>query len=213
VPPNASGRTLVVDLGGVVLRWDPVALVADTLAERLSGGSHGAPAQLTGALFGDFAPGGFWEEYDRGTIGTAEVAERMAASSGLDVAEVRPVLDGAPAHLELQPDVVALLHRVRAAGHRTVYLSNMPGPWVDGLEPVLEPLFSGGVFSCDVGRIKPEPQIFRLAEQLLELRPDRLLFLDDRAPNVEGALAVGWPAHLYRGPAELAAELDAAGWL
>jgi putative hydrolase of the HAD superfamily len=219
---NASGRTLVWDLGGVVLRWEPVELVREALAHLLPGAPDGANAvegrdvgvpALTSRLFGDFAAGGFWEEFDRGVLGRDEVAGHMAASSGLDVAEVLRVLDQVGPHLALRPETVTLVGRVRAAGHRVVYLSNMPGPYADDLDALLDPLFDGGVFSCRVHEAKPEPQIFRLAEQLLDLDPDDLLFLDDREPNVDAAREYGWPAALFTDAASCTTRLAADGWL
>jgi putative hydrolase of the HAD superfamily len=217
---NGSGRTLVWDLGGVVLRWEPVELVGEALAHLLPGApghapdraSAGVPA-LAARLFGGFTPGGFWEEFDRGTIGRDEVADRMVASSGLDAAEVRRVLDAVGPHLAVRPDVVALVRRVSAAGHRVVYLSNMPGPYADDLDPLLDPLFDGGVFSCRVHEVKPGPEIFRVAEHLLDLDPELLLFLDDREPNVDSAREIGWPAALYTDVERCAARLAADGWL
>jgi putative hydrolase of the HAD superfamily len=201
---------MVWDLGGVVLRWEPVELVREALAHRTPGHD---PADVVALLFGGFAPGGFWEEFDRGRIGRDEVAEHMAAGSGLDVAEVRRVLDSVSGHLALRPASVALLERVRSAGHRVVYLSNMPGPYVDDLDVLLDPLFDGGVFSCRVREVKPEPQIFRVAEEVLDLDPEQLLFLDDREPNVDAAREVGWPAALFTDAASCADRLAASGWL
>lgn len=206
----ASQRTLVWDLGGVVLRWEPIELVREALAHRLPGVD---PAELTTRLFGGFAPDGFWAQFDRGTLGADEVAEFMAAGSGLGVGEVRHVLDAVPAHLALQPDAVALVEQVRAAGHRVVYLSNMPGPYVAALDLLLEPIFSDGVFSCRVQEVKPDPEIFRVAEQLLGLDRARLLFLDDREPNVEAARSVGWPSSVFVDVDTCARELAASGWL
>lgn len=208
--PAGTGRTLVWDLGGIVLRWEPVELVREALAHRLPGADA---AELARALFGGFAPGGFWAEFDRGVLGLDEVAEHMAAGSGLPPAEVRAVLDAVPGHLALRPDAVALVRRGRAAGHRTVYLSNMPTPYADDLDALLGPLFSDGVFSCRVGEVKPDREIFSVARQRLGLDPAHLLFIDDREPNVEAARALGWPALVYTGAADCAAELAAAGWL
>lgn len=193
-----------------MLRWEPVELVRAALAHLLPDVD---PPRLAAQLFGGFAPGGFWEDFDRGTIGRDEVAAHMAAGSGLAVGDVRRVLDAVPGHLSLRPDSVDLLERVRAAGHRVVYLSNMPGPYVDDLDALLDPLFDGGVFSCRVREVKPEPQIFRVAERLLGLDPERLLFLDDREPNVDAARASGWPAALFADAGSCALRLADSGWL
>ncbi|MEZ5095299.1 MAG: HAD-IA family hydrolase [Nocardioides sp.] len=98
------------------------------------------------------------------------------------------------------PAAMAAVRRVRAAGHRVVYLSNMPGPFADELEEVVAPVFDGGVYSGRVGHAKPEPGIFWEAERLLDLDPATLLFVDDTERNVTAARELGWPARLVAGP-------------
>ncbi|MDQ1288009.1 MAG: putative hydrolase of the superfamily [Actinomycetota bacterium] len=200
---TGTGRTLVWDLGGVVLHWEPIQLVREAIGRSLT--------DL--ALFGDFAPGGFWSEFDRGVIGVDEVAVHMAAGAGIPVEEARQVLDAVPTHLSLREDTVSLIKRTGAAGHRSVYLSNMPGAYSDHLDTVLAPVFDEGVFSCRLHLVKPDPEIFAVAVRLLDLDPARLLFLDDREDNVEAARAAGWPAMLFRDAASCADDLSAAGWL
>ena len=43
------------------------------------------------------------------------------------------------------------------------------------------------------------------------LRPNQILLLDDQAPNVEGALAMGWHAALFRAGDDLNALLPSFG--
>jgi HAD superfamily hydrolase (TIGR01509 family) len=214
VTATRTGSTLVWDLGGVVLRWEPVELVREALAHRHP---ERDAADLARALFGGFAPGGFWADFDRGLLRLDEVADRMAAGAGLEVTEVRRVLDAVPAHLSFRSDTVALLERARAAGHRMLYLSNMPAPYADGLDPLLAPFFEDGVFSGRVGQVKPDAEIFAVAREKLGLDagldPALLLFLDDRADNVKAARVLGWPAAVFADAASCEAELAAAGWL
>lgn len=207
----ATQRTVVWDLGGVVLRWEPIELVRAALADRLASLGVDA-ASLTSMLFGDFTPDGFWQAFDRGLIGRDEVACEMARS-GLSVGEVARVLDAIPSHLALRLDTVALIDQVRAAGHRVVYLSNMPAPYADGLEHLLEPIFAGGVFSGRVGHIKPAAEIFDLAARQLDLDPGRTFFVDDRRRNVTAVRALGWDAAVFTDAASCSADLALAGWL
>jgi 2-haloacid dehalogenase len=45
--------------------------------------------------------------------------------------------------------------------------------------------------------LKPDPAIYHLALDRFGLKPEEALFIDDRLINVEGAEAVGMPAHLF----------------
>jgi 2-haloacid dehalogenase len=56
---------------------------------------------------------------------------------------------------------------------------------------------------------KPDPAIYALAAERFGYAPAQMLFVDDNAENVAGALACGWQAHLFRDAATLAAELRA----
>jgi len=55
----------------------------------------------------------------------------------------------------------------------------------------LEAGFDAVVISCEVGRSKPEPRIYRLCLDRLGLPAPVTLFVDDRPDNIEGAARVG----------------------
>ena len=55
----------------------------------------------------------------------------------------------------------------------------------------LEASFDAVVISCEVGLTKPGPPIFRLCLERLGLSAGAVLFVDDRADNIEGAARVG----------------------
>jgi 2-haloacid dehalogenase len=69
------------------------------------------------------------------------------------------------------------------------------------------------VVSGEVKLLKPDPAIYYLALDRFGLRPAEALFIDDRAINVEAALAVGMKAHLFIDAADLRARLEAEGLL
>ena len=103
-------------------------------------------------------------------------------------------------------EVWALAARFRAAGGRTAFLSNS-GPEVMArlrADHPLETCFDAVVISCEVGLSKPDPRIFRLCLDRLGLPAPDVLFVDDRADNVEGAAAVGLQTLQFDGPDALA---------
>ena len=61
--------------------------------------------------------------------------------------------------------------------------------------------------------IKPDPQIYRMVEDRLNLPGDALLFADDRHANVAAANARGWNAHLFEHPQGWADRLVSEGLL
>jgi FMN phosphatase YigB (HAD superfamily) len=58
----------------------------------------------------------------------------------------------------------------------------------------LESLVHGACASFRVGAIKPQPDIYRKAEQMFNLDPAATVFLDDLPRNVEAARECGWHA-------------------
>ena len=65
--------------------------------------------------------------------------------------------------------------------------------------------------SCYVGVRKPSPQIYRLALDVLQCDPDEVVFIDDRAGNVDAAAALGIHAIRYQGVEQLERELARLG--
>ncbi len=206
-------RTVVCDLGGVVLRWDPLQLVRHVLAAR--GGAPASAEQLMPLLFQEFTPDSDWSQFDRGSLDEAGLVTRIAGRTGIDAGFVGAILTLIPAHLRPDPAMLALLAALRAAGHRLVYLSNMPAPFADRLEAdaAFRGWFDAGVFSCRVLAVKPEPEIFRIAAARLDLDPARLVMVDDRVVNLEQAERFGWAGVLFTDAARCRDRLAELGWL
>ena len=65
----------------------------------------------------------------------------------------------------------------------------------------------GLVLSHEVGLLKPDPRIYKLALQRFGLRAERAVFIDDIPTNVEGARAVGLRGIHYQNPDQVRLEL------
>jgi putative hydrolase of the HAD superfamily len=72
-----------------------------------------------------------------------------------------------------------------------------------GLRDYLEVAFS----SCYLGVRKPEPAIFRMVLDVLGHPPQRVLFIDDRQPNIDAAAALGMHSIHFTGDDALRREL------
>jgi epoxide hydrolase-like predicted phosphatase len=62
----------------------------------------------------------------------------------------------------------------------------------------IDHLFDDIVCSAEVGMAKPDPAIYQLAAERLELAPDECVFVDDWDKNIEAARATGMTAVLYQ---------------
>jgi len=125
----------------------------------------------------------------------------------------RPV---SPEHLErlVELDVRSWTHpctatleaveRARRRGFRTALLSNAPleiARAVDRLDWLKG--FSPRLFSCDLGEVMPALAVYTQALRLLGARPFEVIFVDDRAENVEAARQAGMEAIRFIDPAQL----------
>ena len=102
----------------------------------------------------------------------------------------------------IAPDaaMVGAVREARAAGLRTGLLSNS---WrvEDYPADVLAELFHTTVISGEVGLRKPDPAIYVLAAERMELPPEAIAFVDDLPGNLKPARALGMATVLHRGDA------------
>lgn len=203
--------TVVWDFGAVLFHWDPAALLARTLPQRITA-AHDAQ-HWKQQFFLSYR--GEWGEFDLGTVTVDAMVPRIAQRTGLTEVEVRAVVDAVPDELQPIAGSVALLRTLHERGHRLHYLSNMPAPLADHLQR-LHPFltwFDSGIYSSQVGLVKPDPAIFALAQQRFGGEAADMLFIDDHPENIEAARRHGWQAVLFTGPEALAVELRALGLL
>jgi putative hydrolase of the HAD superfamily/hydrolase len=110
------------------------------------------------------------------------------------------------AHFEHVPAMNALVRRAKGHGIRTALLSNSWGNTYP--RDTWDGMFDDIVISGEVGLRKPEPEIFRLAADRLNLRPAECVFVDDLAVNVDGARALGMTGILHTSYDETRRELE-----
>ena len=73
--------------------------------------------------------------------------------------------------------------------------------------------FDRRYISGHMGVIKPDADIYEMAEADCGLPPETLLFADDRIDNIRAAEARGWQGHLFTTPQGWADRLEAEGLL
>ena len=200
---------LIFDFGGVVFRWDPAQLLSRVLPHRAD--SPAQAEQWRREFFQDY--GGDWGAFDAGFIGADEVVARIAARTGLSLAEVQAVVDAVPDELAPQPGTVALMRALKDAGHRLFFLSNMPAPYAEHLERshAFMAWFESGVFSSRLNLSKPDPRIYEQALAQFGIAAADALFIDDHPANIRAAEQLGLPALLFTTPDQLALDLRQRG--
>ena len=206
-------KAVVFDFGGVVFRWQPLQLLQQVLPHHAR--DEASAREVAAQIFQSFVPHSDWAEFDRGTVGAPELAECIALRAGMSVEDVSAVIAAVPPHLEPVRTTVALMRRLKEAGHPLFYLSNMPAPYADHLERSNDffSWFDGGVFSARVGLIKPDPAVFELMHLRFGITPAESVFIDDHVGNVQTAEACGWRAIHFQNAEQCENQLVEDGWL
>ena len=103
----------------------------------------------------------------------------------------------------INPEVGPVIRAFTEKGVPVISVTNtgrLEETWRSFLQSREVPPFRTIVTSCEVGRRKPDPEIFREASRRLSLRPEEIVHVGDRWDlDVKGALAAGCGAVLYRG--------------
>ena len=93
-----------------------------------------------------------------------------------------------------------LLLELKGEGHDLYLLSNASSrqhdywPRIPG-----NSLFTDTLISADVGLIKPQPELYRMACEKFRIHPEESIFIDDSAANVEAACNLGWNGIVFHG--------------
>lgn len=95
---------------------------------------------------------------------------------------------------ELNLPMASFIESLKSAGNPLYLLSNTNGihaPFFEATYPVFG-LFDGGIYSHEVGLMKPDPAIYELVRTSLPIDPARTLYVDDAAANCEAGKAAGF---------------------
>ena len=102
------------------------------------------------------------------------------------------------------PEMISLQAELRARGFPTFILSNTNDIAVSHIRrrfPFFAN-FTGYVLSYEQAALKPHRKIYELTEQHAGAHGGEILFIDDRAENVEGASKLGWQTICHRSAEE-----------
>jgi putative hydrolase of the HAD superfamily len=196
---------LIFDLGGVVVRWDPNAIIAGVFTDEA------IRVRVRESVFSH--PD--WLEVDRGTLAVEEAVRRVAKRTGFGEAELTRLVQAVPASLVPLPETVDLLYRLKARGYPLYCLSNMGHASIEYLEREHRffEVFSGKLISCRLRLCKPEPGIYEHALKTYRLEPEETVFIDDVEKNVAAAAKLGIRTIQFKSAAQCERELRALGIL
>jgi epoxide hydrolase-like predicted phosphatase len=193
---TASVDAAVFDYGGVL-----TTPVRDSIAAWLDrdGVDPASFSRTLHAWLSRSAPDGTpIHRLETGELSTAEFDVLLAAElAGKDGGTVAPedLLSGLFAQMRPDPAMFDLVQDLKDAGVRVALLSNSWGNTYP--RERIDAAFDLVVISGEVGMRKPNPDIFGHMLDLLKLRPERVVFVDDAEPNTDGAARLGMHTILH----------------
>jgi putative hydrolase of the HAD superfamily len=203
-----SIRAVVFDLGGVVLGSPLHAIAAYERAQ-------GIPANFVNRVVAQTAPHGAWSRLERGEIDMArfvETFEEECAQAGARV-DARAMFDAMGRAAAPRPEMLTAIERIRGRGMLTAALTNnwaTDAPAKDASPTdALGDAFDVFVESRVVGLRKPDPAIYRLVCERMEVAPADAAFLDDIGANLKPARALGMTTIRVIEPLAALRELEA----
>lgn len=203
-PPGVGSGidTVVFDLGGVLIEWEPRAAFREVL-----------PADEVQGFFEEIGFHEWNRALDAGrpmAEAEAEIDERFPHRAGVIAAyrtNFRNTLVG------LVDGTADIVRELADAGLRLLALTNWSAesfPVARELFPVLN-LFEAIVVSGEERVAKPDPRIFRTMIDRHTLEAERTAYIDDSAPNVAAALELGLRAVQFTGALALRRDLIRLG--
>ncbi|MCJ7707099.1 MAG: HAD family phosphatase [Anaerolineales bacterium] len=181
-----SIRAIIWDLGGVLLRTEDGSARL-RWEERLGL----QPGSLERLLFDN-------EVAQQASVGLAtadQVWTWLLRRLDLPESDRQALVDGLFGGDRVDPVLMAYIRGLRPA-HKVGMITNawseirvaLENEWhiADAFDPL--------VISAEVGLVKPDPRIYRLALERLGVPPEEAVFIDDFEVNVAGARAVGMMA-------------------
>jgi putative hydrolase of the HAD superfamily len=146
-----------------------------------------------------------WVRLDEGTITPQEACLNFCAKEPEYKELIAEVMDKLPEMLTPIQKTIALLPEIKKQGHKLYYLSNYHkelSRYIQNKYSFFK-LFDGGVFSCDVHMVKPDPAIYRYLLDKYKLKPEDCVFIDDTKENVLAAEKEGIKGVLFTDAAVL----------
>ena len=202
---SARKRSVIFDVGGVLLDWDPRHLYRKIFARDVDGMEEFLTTICRPEWNARMDAGLPFSE------GVAQLVRQHPAKATLIESYWKRwpemLLGPIPGMGELVQELLAIETPLYGITNWSAEMF----PYARESFPLLD-AFEGIVVSGEVGLTKPDPAVFRLLLGRFNLEPTNCILVDDHLPNVQAAEALGLSTVLFRDAADLHKELASAGF-
>ncbi|HEY9152506.1 MAG TPA: HAD family phosphatase [Anaerolineales bacterium] len=193
-------RAVFFDLGGVIVRTEYQA-PRERLAERLN------------MTYEDISKIVFEAETSRkASIGEVSVEEHWLAVTRklrLPASEAENIRTEFFAGDVIDRDLLDFIRSLRPR-YKTGVISNAWGDMRDYIaRNQFDDAFDTLIISAEIGKMKPQPEIYQLALKQAQVEANDAAFVDDTLKNIEAANALGMHGIVFRDPAQVKENLKA----
>jgi putative hydrolase of the HAD superfamily len=190
-------RAVIFDLGGVLVDNPWPGMVNHYAA--YFGVSEEVFLKACAQFADDWQRGVFSEEVFWNKIAQELQAEK-SGGNGLWIEGLKKVY-------REKKEILDLVSRLKSEGYKTGLLSNTEMPVVDFLAEQVYPPFDTQSYSCVLGMIKPQKEIYLVTCERLGIAPSEAIFIDDKPENIVGAKQVGLEGVVFETSEQVAADL------
>lgn len=204
----SSIEFIYFDLGKVILNFDHTTGFHNV--KQLCGVS---PEQVDDILFHQ----GLQNRYETGLIDCTQFHQEFCAQAGIAPSKELSRDDLLHAISDIfwaNRPIFPVLTQLKARGFPMGILSNTcDAHWQFAFSRhgVLQALFDPLVLSYEEKSMKPDSKIYEAAIKRAGVEPGNIFFTDDRQENVDGAIAAGIDAVLFKSVPALVSELQSRG--
>ena len=188
-------KTLILDLGDVLLTWNPEVM----------------QCSVPWAILKGMRSSGTWKDYERGHLSQHDCYARLSSEFSIPADDIAVGYQQALACLQVNRDLASLVQELKAsdAGLRVYALTNVSIPEFSFVYKLpLEWTTFDAVFpSCLIGERKPDREIYDKLITATGIDPRTAVFVDDKQQNVEAARALGMHGVVCNNPNTIASAL------
>lgn len=140
-----------------------------------------------------------WNEFDRSLLSDEEIVRSFIQKAPEYEVQIRKVVDNIGDAIVTYDYTKPWIKELKEKELRIYILSNYPRKTYHLTTKQLDflQLCDGALFSFEVNKIKPEPEIFQILSNRFAIHPEEAIFLDDNKKNIEMAQKLGFHTILF----------------
>lgn len=107
--------------------------------------------------------------------------------------------------IEIDREVISIIENLRKSGYEIHIGSNVIKNLVQKItaKENLDYLFDSRIISSEIGLMKPDPLFFKKMLELIDKKPEEVIFIDDSQNNVDSAKEIGIESYIFKDISDL----------